>query len=68
MVGVCIVVEKKEVEWFIALFVMNWTSFLKVKEEVRNEQAVCSLQLFALKRKVLSYLQVSGLAKNEVSA
>jgi len=34
-----------------------------VKEEVRNEQAVCSLQLFAVKRKVVCYLPVLGLAK-----
>ena len=63
MVGVCIVVEKKEVEWFIALFVIKWTSSLKVKEEVRNEQAVCTLQLLAVNRNVVSYLPVLGLAK-----
>jgi len=33
VVGVCIVVEKKEVEWFIALFVVTWMLSLKVKEE-----------------------------------
>jgi len=34
-----------------------------VKEEVRNEQAVCTLQLLAVNRNVVSYLPVLGLAK-----
>ena len=37
---------------------------LKVTEEVRNEQAVCKCHsIFALERKAVSYLPVSGLKR-----
>ena len=67
MVGVDFVVEQKEVEWSIALFVINWNSFLKVKEETAKWAS--SLQIeFHISKIPLSLNIVRTLPQHEKAA
>ena len=69
MVRVGLVVEKEEFEWFIALFVINCISSLKVTEEVRNEQAVCKVNLTLCSARAICEINSSfRINKTKVSA